>query len=71
MNEFNYNASFEFLADRFCSESGYMAPGKSVPPEMAYSDDRETERQKLWGEFMRERTKEAWTLWHQKHGYLK
>lgn len=71
MTEFNYNESYEFLASRFYTESGYMAPGKSVAPEMVYTDEEDKERQVLWKELMKERTREAWTLWQQAHGYLR
>lgn len=70
MADFNYLESFEFLAERFYSESGYMAPGKSVAPEMAYSQEEDDKRRELWSEFMTARNEEAWVLWHQKHGYL-
>ena len=71
MTDFDYNKSFEFLAERFYSETGFMAPGKNVAPEMAYSDEDNTERSKQWGEFMKDRNREAWVLWHQEYGYLK
>ena len=71
MSEFNYNESYEFLASRFFDETGYMAPGKSVAPAMAYCENDEKIRRELWGEFMKRRNQEAWILWHEKHGYLK
>ena len=71
MTDLDYNESYEFLAERFYRENGYMAPGKSVAPEMAYSDEEDRERRELWNAFMAERNREAWVLWHQTYGYLK
>ena len=68
VDELNYNMSFEFLAERFYRETGLMAPGKDAPPGIYQNYD---ERRESWQEFMRERSEEAWVLWHQKYGYLK
>ena len=70
MSEFNYNESFEFLASQFFDETGFMAPGKSVAPEMAYCENDDKKRRELWDDFMKRRSQEAWTLWHEKYGYL-
>ena len=71
MSEFNYNESYEFLAERFFEETGFMAPGKSVAPEMAYCENDDKKRRTLWNDFMKRRSMEAWILWHQTYGYLK
>lgn len=69
--EFDYSESYEFLAERFYEESGYMAPGKSVAPEMAYTDEQDADRRMEWDKFMSARNREAWVLWHKEYGYLK
>jgi hypothetical protein len=71
MTDLDYNESYEFLASRFYDETGYMAPGKSVAPQMAYTEEQEEERRLKWGAFMSDRSREAWVLWHKAHGYLR
>ena len=71
MSDFDYNSSYEFLASMFFDETGFMAPGKSVAPEMAYCEEDNKKRRELWNDFMNRRNREAWLLWHKEHGYLK
>jgi hypothetical protein len=71
VTDFNYGESFDFLAERFYRETGHMAPGKDRPVGWYESDEDRAETQRLWDDFMSARSREAWTLWHQKHGYLR
>ena len=46
----NPTAAFELMAEQFYRDTGYIAPGKSLPPEMSTVDyDQERhERYKEW-----------------------
>jgi hypothetical protein len=62
---FDWNASFEWFAERFRQETGMMAPGKddAMPSDM-------NERRKAWNEWMGIRSDQAWREWHERHGML-
>ena len=62
---FDWNASFEWLADRFYRETGLMAPGK----DDALAGDM-NERRKAWNEWMNPIAEQAWREWHERHGML-
>lgn len=47
MDIMSHNERFELLAELFKSATGFLAPGKSVPPETA-SDQYELDRQVAW-----------------------
>jgi hypothetical protein len=45
-----YSERFEAIAERFYRETGFLAPGKSVPLEMS-SEDHEERRTAVWAAF--------------------
>jgi predicted phosphoadenosine phosphosulfate sulfurtransferase len=49
-NRLGYSERFEQDAERFYAETGFMAPGKSVPLEMASSNSEE-EREEAWAKW--------------------
>jgi hypothetical protein len=57
-----YSERFEQNAERFYRETGYMAPGKSVPLEMGgsgmFSDEQRGEAWDTWNELNREQWKQ-------------
>ena len=63
---FDWNASFEWLAEQFYRETGLMAPGKDDP----FNGDNEV-RKKAWNEWFTVRSEQAWREWHEKHGMLR
>ncbi len=68
---FDWNASFEWLAEEFHSDTGHTAPGKSVPME-AYAGEEETQAARAaWKVWMHAKSEQAWTLWHEKYGMLR
>jgi hypothetical protein len=46
----NANDRFERLAEQFYQETGYIAPGKDVPPGLS-SHSYETERRLAWAQW--------------------
>lgn len=86
MPDFDWNASFEWLAAEFYKLTGYTAPGKDLPLSWGYTEEDEQLRQEVWKEFMETKTVEAfhcwfqthdvsreeiWENWHRHHGMLK
>jgi|CXWL01.1.fsa_nt_gi hypothetical protein len=45
------NDRFEIMAELFKASTGFMAPGKSVPPEIASQHNYEDMRRVAWGEW--------------------
>ncbi len=66
---FDWNASYEWLAEQFRRDTGLMAPGKDSPMQ-SYHDDL-IARRKAWDEWMRPRREQAWREWHERHGMLR
>lgn len=44
----SYSERFELDAEQFYRETGFMATGKSIPPEMYISQSHEDRRQEAW-----------------------
>lgn len=54
MSETNFTAAFERLAEDFYRETGFIAPGKSVPLEMA-ATQHDDERRAAWRKWLNAR----------------
>lgn len=50
LSDMGYSERFDYQAERFYRETGFMAPGKSVPVEMS-SSQRDEEREPAWRAF--------------------
>jgi hypothetical protein len=48
--DMGYSERFDYQAEKFYRETGFMAPGKSVPLEMA-SSQQDSEREQAWRVF--------------------
>ncbi len=58
----NPSESFEDLAAAFRAHTGFMAPGKSLAPEM-HDDAREEERQDSWRRWLEARREQTIAEW--------
>ena len=47
-NAMGYSERFEYDAERFYRETGFMAPGKSMPMEMYTGEGQQAEREAAW-----------------------
>lgn len=47
----NSTERYELIADAFTKETGHVAPGRSMPPAMAYLPDDDDRRHVLWRGF--------------------
>jgi hypothetical protein len=63
---FDWNASYEWLAEKFYRETGMMAPGKADP-----FGSGEADRGKAWNEWLTTISEQAWREWHERHGMLR
>jgi hypothetical protein len=66
--EFSWNTSFEYFAWLFERETGRMAPGKDDRRPRSSEEIEET--RDMFGRFMDTFSAQAFSEWHERHGYL-